>query len=331
MSNPKREPETPNGSSGGEHPPADPRQQLFDTIATKLRSARESRGEPIEQPARQLKINAGHLRALEQGEWEELPGEVYVIGFLRQYSQYLQIDISQEIARLKASDYQLTRPLTFPDPPLAPSRRWAWISAAAFVALFIIFNITQSGQHERTIVAENSSEPAATMAPTPDVGSDRSLELSHHLPDRPAAGSEPESPTGSPEQSSGNNAPTTAATASRAQRIIPADSIPTTTDQANVSPQLPTNRYTFYAIGADVWLQIAEPNPSRNGRGRHIKELLLRSGHHFTIEHASDTLWITCGNAPALRIDANGKTIAEAGSLGHGKRVLRNVKITIPR
>ena len=60
-----------------------------------------------------------------------------------------------------------------------------------------------------------------------------------------------------------------------------------------------------------------------------IKEALLKAGHHITIEQPSDSLWITSGNAPALRIDVDGRTLIPAGKLGNGRRVIRNYRVKI--
>ena len=88
------------------------RQSLLNEIGRKLREARELRGESINEPARTLKLSRPNLLALEAGEWGQLPDEVYALGFLRQYSKYLQVDISHEMELLKNDQFRLTKPLT---------------------------------------------------------------------------------------------------------------------------------------------------------------------------------------------------------------------------
>ena len=111
-------------------------------IGRRLAEAREDRGETIDAPAHTLRLSREKLLALESGDWSSLPGEVYIFAFLRQYSNYLQVDIYQEIELLKSQGdlYKLTKPLTFPDPPIAPAEKWAWMTATAFIFLFILFN-----------------------------------------------------------------------------------------------------------------------------------------------------------------------------------------------
>jgi cytoskeleton protein RodZ len=49
----------------------------------------------INEVERQTKIRAKYLRALENEEWDMLPGEVYVKSFLRTYGDYLGLDSRQ--------------------------------------------------------------------------------------------------------------------------------------------------------------------------------------------------------------------------------------------
>jgi hypothetical protein len=85
----------------------------------------------------------------------------------------------------------------------------------------------------------------------------------------------------------------------------------------------------FRSTGKDVWFQVFAPNADGTGKGKLLKEVLLKSNHHSTIQSASKTLWITTGNAPALSISVDGNVIAKAGSLGAGKAVLRNYPFKI--
>jgi len=66
----------------------DPGQRLGEM----LRSARESRGLDRTRIERDTRIRERHLSALERGAYDELPGEVYVRGFLRSYAKYLGLD-----------------------------------------------------------------------------------------------------------------------------------------------------------------------------------------------------------------------------------------------
>lgn len=47
----------------------------------------------LEDAAKKLKIQIKYLRALEQGNYKDLPADVYIRGFIRSYAEYLDLDI----------------------------------------------------------------------------------------------------------------------------------------------------------------------------------------------------------------------------------------------
>jgi hypothetical protein len=147
-------------------PVQSPRQRLLSEIGQKLLLARETRGEQLSIVVRKLKLREFHLQALESGNWDCLPDDVYALGFLRQYANYLALDLEDEIRRIKNDEYILTRPLTFPDPPVAPSYKWAWIAGTAFVILFVTFNILNQDT-VRDMLTTATSDSLKTEQTTP--------------------------------------------------------------------------------------------------------------------------------------------------------------------
>ena len=64
----------------------------MDTIGEKLRSTRESKGYSVEQVARDTNIAKKFLIALEEEDFAIFPGDPYLVGFLKNYSEYLGLD-----------------------------------------------------------------------------------------------------------------------------------------------------------------------------------------------------------------------------------------------
>ena len=64
-------------------------------VGDKLRDARETRGLDLHRVERDTKIRIKFLAALEDGEFTELPGDVYARGFLRNYATYLGLDADE--------------------------------------------------------------------------------------------------------------------------------------------------------------------------------------------------------------------------------------------
>jgi len=292
------------------------RQALLQEIGRKLAQAREACQQSIDKPARKLKLQKRHLEALESGNWDTMPDDVYVLGFLRQYSHYLNVDLSDEIHRLKNNQYTLTKPLTFPDPPVAPSRQWAWIAGIAFILLFIVFNVT-TGDY----TSDNNSDAELTSTP---------LETADATTDANPA---PEA-TNSIKHSPAPVQPVTTTPASKetssSETVLPTKPAKPVTHS---KPQQAANKHLFRfdAVDSPVWLQISLPNKNGAGKGKLLKEVLLQPGLHVSIKAKTNTLWITCGNAPALRITVDGVVAAAKGSLGKGKKILRDYPFSIHR
>lgn len=64
-------------------------------IGDKLRSAREAKGLSIEDIEKATKIQGRYLTAIEQNEFDKLPGDFYVRAFIRQYAQIVGLDGKQ--------------------------------------------------------------------------------------------------------------------------------------------------------------------------------------------------------------------------------------------
>jgi cytoskeleton protein RodZ len=93
---------------------------MANTIGSTLRDARIRARIDIAEVEAATKIRAKYLRAIENEEWDLLPGPVYVKSFLRTYGDYLGLDsrmLVEEFKRLyeRPADHELH--------PIAPVRR----------------------------------------------------------------------------------------------------------------------------------------------------------------------------------------------------------------
>ncbi len=94
------------------------------TLGETFRAARESRHETVDDAARVLKIRRAMLAALEQGNFDFLPGGAVNIGFIRTYAGYLGLDPEQVIEwyREETGAAPVATKLEFHAPP-EPARR----------------------------------------------------------------------------------------------------------------------------------------------------------------------------------------------------------------
>ena len=70
-----------------------------------FRDARIKSGKTIEEASRETKIAKKYLIAIENENFDIFPGETYLIGFLRNYAQFLELD-SDELV-LKYRDFKI--------------------------------------------------------------------------------------------------------------------------------------------------------------------------------------------------------------------------------
>ncbi|MCB4757120.1 MAG: helix-turn-helix domain-containing protein [Elusimicrobia bacterium] len=68
------------------------KEDIMKEIGQKLAERRNMRRLSPDAVSRAIKIRITYLEAMEKGEWDRLPGEVYVRGFLVRYAQYLNLD-----------------------------------------------------------------------------------------------------------------------------------------------------------------------------------------------------------------------------------------------
>ena len=62
------------------------------SFGEELRQAREQRGASLADVEKETKIRAKYIKAMENDDFDVLPGKVYVRGFLRMYARFLGLD-----------------------------------------------------------------------------------------------------------------------------------------------------------------------------------------------------------------------------------------------
>jgi cytoskeleton protein RodZ len=67
-----------------------------------LKQAREARGESLGEVAQALKLSIAQLSAIEESEFDALPGPTFVRGFVRNYARHLGLEAEPLLARLGA-------------------------------------------------------------------------------------------------------------------------------------------------------------------------------------------------------------------------------------
>ncbi len=131
---------------------------MEDGVGKTLRGARSRRKVDLAEVEASTKIRVRYLRALENEEWDVLPGETYVRGFIRTYASYLGLD-GARLAEEHRRDVGASRPgerLPSVEPapiaamgrrrvPRPPPRVLAAIVSAAMVAILVAVGLSSGG------------------------------------------------------------------------------------------------------------------------------------------------------------------------------------------
>ena len=168
-------------------------------IGTTLRETRIRARIDISEVEARTKIRAKYLRAIENEEWDLLPGPVYVKSFLRTYGEFLGVDtrtlVDEYKRRYERPAEQDLRPITARSrdrererrrrrrPRLGPVGAVVLVLAAVVVALYFIGGglksnttpTTTSTPTAATRTASKSSTTHAAVAPAP-------VHHHHHAP-----------------------------------------------------------------------------------------------------------------------------------------------------
>lgn len=101
-----------------------------------LRRTRLHYGQSLQDIERALRIRESQLNAIENGEFEKLPGRVYAVGFVRTYAEYLGLDGGKMTQLFKSQyvDNQPRKELVFPLPASESRTPSSWI---VFISLFV--------------------------------------------------------------------------------------------------------------------------------------------------------------------------------------------------
>ena len=73
------------------------------SIGEELRRERQRRGYTLEQVEDVLHIKVAYLHALEHNEFNQIPGSIYIKGFVKNYSEFLGIDSRRMVDAFKNS------------------------------------------------------------------------------------------------------------------------------------------------------------------------------------------------------------------------------------
>lgn len=284
------------------------------SVGEHLRRGREACGLQVGEIAQTLKLGARQVEALEAGDWQGLPGQTFVRGFVRNYARVVQLDPAPLMAQL---DRVLAKPmdnLTVQDmaPAAMPSTggsgtrrdRFVMLLGAGLVILatLVFFllpgDLSSLRDHAQSLIDSLAQKeaPAETVVATPGPAA------------TPAAGgSEPVFPPGeSQQQVMFPQALTPAETPAAA--VVPAAAAAPVAPVAQATPaqksdatpaSSPQLRFLF---DKESWIEV------RDRDNAVIFSQRLKAGTEQAVS-GQGPLSLTIGNAPGVRLFWHGQAI----------------------
>jgi cytoskeletal protein RodZ len=139
----------------------------MESIGQYLKRHREERAMSVEEVSRATRIPVGNLERLENDHFDDLPGEVFVRGFLKAYARAVGIPVDDVLARYTSSRrvaWVTPLPMTS---PIQKTQGRRFGVAIAFVVLLILFTLALSivlKPRGRDVPSElSSSEPESAL------------------------------------------------------------------------------------------------------------------------------------------------------------------------
>ncbi|PWR24791.1 helix-turn-helix domain-containing protein [Zavarzinia aquatilis] len=325
-----------------------PEQELYYTgVGAQLRDARLSYGRTTAEIGQVLRLKPAHLDALERGEIEGTPGLTYALGYLRSYAQYLGLDGEAAVVAFKAelNREPENRPLVFPAPVQEakfPTGRVLSLSVVLAVLVYgAYYYISRSNTPLAEVVPAVPAElatvpeaPAAPVAATPEAVPQHDPTAAQAAPlpavDVPAAAQPAPVAATVPALTVAPGAP---AVPGALPHVMPAPPgsvpAPMPTDVAVPAPAtaavgavaavappaaaIPAEGRVVLKASASAWVQIVGDNQEV------IFTRILRAGDTYVVPARPDALLVT-GNAGAVEIELDGKSLGPLGTLGQVRR-----------
>jgi len=129
-----------------------------------FREARIKAGKEIEEASRETKIAKKYLEAIENENFNIFPGETYLIGFIRNYAQFLGIDPDEMVIKYK--DYKIQeQPVPIEQLTARPrgNKKYLFIAVILlifiFSGLYILLKMKKEGKSELIKSKEKVEKP----------------------------------------------------------------------------------------------------------------------------------------------------------------------------
>ena len=222
----------------------------------RLSEARQAQGLATADVARRLKLSVGQVEALEAGRYQDLPGAIFVRGFIRNYAKLVRLDAEELLQGVADSVPQAMPRAEMPPSPNIPfptgtTRRWPRLTAGAVVVVVALLAVYEFAGNESP---QTVASPAEDASPAEARPARKSAPVQSPSP---AAAARPGAPGNPPEA--------TAPIARHAVPVAPATSAapaPTqeTAPQAQERVLTGEEREVRFVFDEESWVEVRDRN-----------------------------------------------------------------------
>ena len=214
-------------------------------ISALLRASRIRRGEGLRDVAGQLRIRFVHLEAIEDGRFDELPGNTYAIGFIRTYAEHLGLDGEEIVRRFKSMERGSSDNADLVFPSIIPEHS---VPGGAIVMLGLLVAVVGYGSwyflSSRDVVVSDIVQPVPASSIEPaNSGTAPSRQTRQNALVEASSASAAPVPLRQTEPNSDNDAAAPAASAGPVRSVIEGGS-DTADDSALTRPVTPSDAIT---------------------------------------------------------------------------------------
>lgn len=264
------------------------------TLGEKLKRERENRGVSLSEISRATNIHSKHLSALEEDNFDVLPGPVFVVGFLRAYSHHLGLDEGELLAEyesLKTAREAQSGPNS---PADVGKGRFSVVTIVAVLAIsgLLLYLGWPGEKHEepaRAVVGQSKTKEnpqPESREEEADVSSAEEAVSVEKFSDTPEPKDEPPPPA-------------IIATIPTPEPYHPP--APAINKKAVKKPMKTKYRLVVFAEDEDVWVFVEVD-------GETTHNLFVRAGQSIALR-ADKSITLTSGNAKSMKLTLNGKLL----------------------
>lgn len=263
----------------------------------RLREAREARGLSREEVAAQLRLQLKHITALEEDDYDALPGQTFVTGYLRNYARLLELPEDSFVSSVVSRSAPPPLVATNASRKQASSRDWLTRLATLVILGVTVLSVVLWWMQREAV--EQTVAPAATTA---GAGAEQTLALPEAEPPAPELSAEAapaETPAETPVEEPVSRPASEPTAGVQAQAGQVAASAPASeTEPAPLTEAMPQSKLELH-FEADSWSEIED------SAGRRLSYGLIEAGKVLVLRGEAP-FSVFLGYAPGVKVYYNG-------------------------